>query len=164
MVVAAGGLVRASDVTDLFVRKTATESVTSSATLQDDDQLTLAVVANTVYTLLGLILYDGGTTGDFKFAFVIPASATLDYAAQIPPTAATTAAGNTVNNSAFTDADTLGLGAVGAGTTLAVPIMGLLVVAGTAGTFKLQWAQNTSNATATRVFGDSFLRLTPVPS
>ena len=42
--------------------------------------------------------------------------------------------------------------------------MGLLVVAGTAGTFKLQWAQNTSNATATRVFGDSFLRLTPVPS
>jgi hypothetical protein len=36
---------------------------------------------------------------------------------------------------------------------------GILIVASTAGTFQLQWAQNTSNASATRIFSNSYLCL-----
>src|SRR6266540_2063498 len=134
----AGEFVRASDVTDLFVRKTATESVTSSATLQDDDQLTLAVVANTVYTVGGLLLYDGATAGDLKYMFVVPAGATFKWSNMIPATSITGSGGNTTNFAGFDDTQTLSVGAAGAGITLAIAIHGLLVIAGTAGTFKLQ--------------------------
>jgi hypothetical protein len=156
---AAGALVRASDVDRPQARKTATESVTSSATLQNDDELFVSVEANAIYTVVACLFYDGATAGDFKFSFTGPSGYSFDYAATIAPTAATTAAGNTVNNSAFAETDTLGVGAVGAGTTLVVPIQGILVISSTAGTFQLQWAQNASSATATRVFAPSFLDL-----
>jgi hypothetical protein len=41
----------------------------------------------------------------------------------------------------------------------ALHVHGLLVVGGTAGTVKLQWAQNTSNVTATILKSGSFLVL-----
>jgi hypothetical protein len=155
----AGDKIRASHVTDLFARKTATESVTSSTTLQDDDELFVTVEANSVYTVEALILYDGATTGDFKFNFDGPAGATFTFSAMLPPTSATSAtAPGTTNFSQFDDTQTLALGAVGAGTPLAIPITGILIVGGTAGTFKLTWAQQASDVTATRVFAPSFIR------
>jgi hypothetical protein len=158
----AGDVIRASDVTDLFARKTATESVTSSTTLQDDDDLTVSVLANTVYTVQAMLRYDGATTGDMKYKFVVPSGASFLYANMIPATSITGSAGNTTNFAGFDDTQTLSVGAAGAGTTLAIAISGLLVVGGTAGTFKLQWAQQTSDATATRMFAGSFLRATKV--
>jgi hypothetical protein len=158
----AGDFIRASDTTDLFVRKTATESVTSSTTLQDDDDLVLAVEADSVYLLDALLFYDGGTAGDFKLAFTYPTGATIDYVHTGPPTTASGGTGNTVDNRLIVETDTLGLGAAGAGTTLGVHITGVLVVDSTAGSLQLQWAQFASSGTATRVFAPSYLYLRKV--
>lgn len=159
---AAGDYVRASDVTHPYVRKTATESVTTSSVLQDDDELFVSVEANSFYIIAAVLFYDGATTGDFKFKFIGPTSATFGFSAMIPSLAITTVAGNTTNFDAFDETDTLSVGAVGAGTVLSIAINGILVVSSTAGTFKLQWAQGTSDATASRVFANSFIKLTKV--
>ena len=50
-------------------------------------------------------------------------------------------------------------GGLGTGAPLTVLIHGTLRTAGTAGDYTLMWAQNTSNATATTVYTDSWLRL-----
>lgn len=162
----AGELIRASDVTRLEAVKTATESVTSSTTLQNDDELLLSVLANTTYFVFGLLFYDGATAGDFKFSWTGPSGYAFDFSAPILGTGTTSAvvdggATNTLNMTAFTEADTVGAGAAGAGTTIAITITGVLIVGGTAGTFQLQWAQFGSSATATRVFAPSCLLAIP---
>ena len=52
--------------------KTATESVTSSTTLQDDDELVVTVEANTKYRVELLLLYDGNAAGDIQVKLVAP--------------------------------------------------------------------------------------------
>lgn len=157
---AVGEVLTSSDVdvwlSRLAVVKSANESVTSSATLQDDDELTLTVATNSTYEVDCLLKYDGATTGDLKFQFVIPASASFDFRAlrlqtgASDPTAVALEYGN--------QAGSMGVGCIGSGTTASCDIHGTLITAGTGGTFKLQWAQNTSDATATRIFARSFLK------
>lgn len=158
----AGEKVRASDVTDPFARKTATETVTSSTTLQDDDELFVSVEANSVYMVEALLCYDGATAGDFKFAFTLPSGATLNYGHMGTATTIAAATGNTVDNRQIIETDTLAAGAAGAGTILALPIWGILIISSTAGTMRLQWAQFASSATPTRMFAPSFLHLRKV--
>lgn len=157
---AAGDKVRASDIATaagVFVRKSLAETVTSSTTLQNDDHLKLDVLVNSFYIVRGLILYDGATTGDIKFAWTGPAGFTFRYGHNAPATSIAGATGNTVDNREIKETDTLGAGCAGAGTTIAMQLLGILTTIGTAGTFQLQWAQFASDATATRVFAGSFL-------
>jgi hypothetical protein len=161
--VAAGDKIRASDLAPLFARKTATESVTSSNTLQDDDELFVDVEADSVYVVEGVLQYDAGTGGDLKFSFTAPSGATLDWAATVAPTAATTAtAPGTMNFNGSDLSTTYGAGGIGAGSRLSATFTGLLITDATAGTLQLQWAQFASNGTATRVFAGSFLHLRKV--
>jgi hypothetical protein len=137
--------------------RTSTQSVTSSTTLVNDNQLSLAVTANAVFDVTLALLYDGavstGVAAGIKAAFAVPAGATyVDFSLGL------------LNNSAgigddFTAANATGQGSVGAGTTVGLLRSGLLTTAGTAGTLQLQWAQNVSSGTATRVFAGSKLIL-----
>lgn len=140
-----------------FVRKTATESVTSSTSLQDDDVLTLTPDANTVYELSGQIIYDGATGGDLKIGWTLPASSTFNYWAS----GVYTTAALYIDDQAFWDdgSATPTFGGLGAGTTAAIALGGLLVMAGTSAAFTFRWAQGTSSGTATRVFAGSYLSL-----
>jgi hypothetical protein len=141
-----------------YVRKTATESVTSSTALQDDDHLTVTVEANAHYVLDSTLFFDGATAGDFKMLWVAPAGAAMPWGVAAP---VTTAVGFNDDQTAGFDLTGTGVtfGALGTGTTAAALISGLLVVGGTAGTLKLQWAQGTSSGTATRLFINSYLSL-----
>src|SRR4051812_41666854 len=69
----------AGDLGLMFVRKTADEAVTSSATQQNDDHLFLALAINSTYIFDLVIFYDGATTGDITHGFSIPAGATLRW-------------------------------------------------------------------------------------
>ena len=137
--------------------KTATESVTSSTALQDDDTLSVSVDANTTYHFQAMLKYDAATAGDLKFRWTVPASATLSFSLQRLHDAA----------ALFTDDQAFGgandsditAGGLGAGTTCWLPMQGILTVSSTAGTLLLRWAQNTSSATATRLFADSYVFL-----
>ncbi|MEX5711822.1 carbohydrate binding domain-containing protein [Parafrankia sp. FMc6] len=144
-----------------FVRKTANETVNTSATFQDDDHLTATVAANGVYMVEGLLIYDASTTGDIKIQWVAPAGAALDWTTAGLGSGATGAVAS-VDLTARTLASTPPLGGVGVGTKVAVPFRGLLVVAGTGGTFKLQWAQNSAEATDCTVYSGSHMLLRKV--
>ena len=143
--------------TQPFARKTATESVTSSATLQNDDALSVSVAASTTYEVELVVLYDGATAGDLKVGFTAPAAASFEGIAVGLAVAATTSGDDTTAYVALGTSNAFG--ALGTGTTTAGRISGVLTTSG-AGTFQMQWAQQASSGTATRVFANSYLSLT----
>jgi hypothetical protein len=139
-----------------YATKSATESVPSSTTLQDDNDLTVPVEANAIYTVHAMILYGGPTAADLKLLFRTPTSGSFTGMATGLVVAAATAADN--GNIPMTGNSSEVFGCLGAGTQI-MTVLGKLVTAGTAGNFKVEWAQNTSNVTPTQVFGNSFLDL-----
>jgi hypothetical protein len=136
------------------VVKAADESVSASTTLQADDELTIAVAANSVYQWEALLVVDEtSATPDFKFQWNVPASTTGTYAFSEPVsvTSASGAAYGSPFSVLFSAASTYG-----------VRCYGVVRTAGTAGNLALSWAQNTSNATAATVKADSYIKLTKV--
>lgn len=146
-----------------FVRKTSDESVTSSTTLQDDNQLTLAVSANCTYAFRVWIMATDATdaNGDIKFAFTFPTSAVCHFSGKGPH--------SLLASGAFGDGEYIARNTATSGSTVAtyglttsvigIELTGLLIVSGTAGNLQLQWAQNSSDANATTVQSGSFMTL-----
>src|SRR5687768_16117259 len=145
-----------------IVIKTATESVTSSTTVQDDNHLSMTLNANENYWLDGLIIIDGALAGDFRLQFVVP-SGTIRWLANGPSSGAT-ATTDLVDRNWKAGSLTTIIGTIASGTETMMPVSGIIRTGASGGTFKLQWAQGTSSATATRVFIDSFLRVTRMKS
>lgn len=157
-----GQVLTASDVNTWFVPiaavKTANESVTSSTTLQNDDDLFISVAANSTYMVLCIIYCDGASTGDIKINFTAPAGATLTGVVHGLILSAAGANDDQIANIELTGSKSFGLQG-GAGVQRPLSMQGTLVIGGTAGTFRLQWAQDTSDVTATRVMAGSHLVL-----
>lgn len=130
--------------------KTADEPVTSSTTLQDDDHLVVPVLANGVYLIEGLIIAQGATAGDIKLGFTYPASPLSNYWSM---------------RKFHNPAQVTGEGAAGseqadvAVTPSPVVLLTIIFRNGVnAGNWKVQWAQNASNGTATIVKAGSYLK------
>ena len=143
----------------LEVIKGSDESVTSSTTLQNDNELVIAVVASATYDFRCYLDFEGGTQGssDIKWTWVIPASASIRYRAVY-----TNTSGSAITGTTNLDSDVVTAGTSGAGTLRGTEMVGTLVVGANAGNVQLQWAQNTSNATPTIVHAQSSLRLVRV--
>lgn len=139
-----------------FARKAGTQSVTSSLTLQNDTELFVAVEANAIYFCDVIIQYDGPSAADLKMLLRTPTSGSFVGNATGVATAGTTAF----------DVVTIGIGGngsfdfgtLGAGTQV-LTISGMLITSGTAGNLQIEWAQNTVNASATRVLSGSHMNL-----
>jgi len=144
-----GQLVRGSDTEVLFALKLTDESLTSSTTLQNDDTLLFPVEASATYEFTATVVYVGNTTGDFKLAFTFPSGATLYWVGKGTPIG--------LDNS-FGAASGTSLAYSGETTNQSIVVQAVLTTGSTAGTLQLQWAQNTSNATATVVKTGSFIR------
>jgi hypothetical protein len=141
------------------VVKSANESVTSSTTLQDDDELSVSVAANSTYEVTCFLKYDGPTAADLKCQWVVPASATFDFALMRLATTAGAFTDDATDWNTDSAAGSFLIGTIGSGTNAAALFHGVLIVGATAGTFKLQWAQSTSDATPTRILARSTLVL-----
>lgn len=159
----AGEVLTAADVNEYlvnsrYIRKASDESVTSSVTLQDDNELVISLDASETYELLLVATFVGATAGDFKWQVTGPAGATLCTASNGIQTAGTGSGDDLTEgyNQALPITQTYG--ALPAQKS-ALYIHGLLVVAGTAGNLTLQWAQGTSSATPTTVHAGSFVIL-----
>jgi hypothetical protein len=139
-------------------RKTADESVTSSTTLQDDDHLTLPIGANEEWTVAYDL--DAGTAlhfGGIKIAATVPSGATMNLTGSAVCDANTCFSGRTATSGIAAITMTPGID------NNATIRMTLWVLNGaTPGNVTLQWAQNTSNATATTVRKGSFMQATRV--
>lgn len=144
-----------------FIRKTADETVNGSDTLQNDDHLVAALAANEVVAFEMFLIFDAATAADFKMAFTVPASATINWGP---------AGGVRVDESLVVDrqnvvvgsATTMAWGGYGAGTKAAAMFTGIVVNSTNAGNLQFQWAQNTSNASDAKVYTNSWLRVTRV--
>lgn len=151
---------------ELFARKTASESVTSSTVLQNDDHLFVSVLANTTYEILLLLRVSGNSalnTGDLRIDLTIPAGAAL-LAAGVGVSVSSTDTKNEqlahIGDMGSGSSRVFGTTGTGGGAAnSSVLVRGILVVAGTAGTLQLQWAQNVSSATPTTLHTNSFMVL-----
>lgn len=162
MAIRAGHKVVVSDFDSLGVVawKTATETVTSSTTLQADDQLFLPVVTNAKYIMDMFLVYSGqdaATGGNLKLQFTGPSGATLDWANFGVNTGGLTQ--YNVVGEAIAAGSPRAVGTNGAGVKMCARPMGTLTTASTSGNLALLWAQNSSNATGTVIHAGTFLRL-----
>jgi hypothetical protein len=147
----------------LFERKPSDETLNNVATLQDDDDLFVAVEANSIYTVELILLYvSNNNPGDLKFAWSMPAGATFHgvVASGVQPSGSAEGGEATVRY--LQDVTEVDVGGLGTTTALGVTVHGNLVVGGTAGTFRLRWSQNTAHASNTRVLDGSHLCLRKV--
>lgn len=147
------------DILGVFADKTSDETVTSSTTLQDDDELFLTVAANARYIVDAFVDYTGANdpAGGLKMGWSGPSGATMKW----------TNFG--VNQSALTSynvvVETIAGGRIvgtNGGTEMSCQPRGRLVTSSTSGTFRFRWAQGVSNVTGTVVKAGSFVRLVRV--
>ncbi len=149
-----GGIVRPT----LFARKTADETVTSSLGLQNDDDLTVTLQPNAVYTFTLFLNWSSDRNADFKVDWTVPAGTSILWS---PDAFGTLAAATTASPKQSVETDVpVALGGVGAGTRQAMAATGIVRTGGTGGLLTLRWAQNSANPLPTTVYRDSFVQLT----
>lgn len=139
----------------LYVVKADDEVVNNSNTLQDDDELFFPVLAEEVWDVEAIIIYDAGTAADFKWDFSVPGTEVgLGVAHRLQVAAAGT------GDDLIDDADTggSGVGGLGVGTQTAMHIRILITVGAEDGNIQFRWAQNTTTANDTTVHAGSYLR------
>jgi len=153
-------------------RRTTDATKTSTTTPATDTQLTFSVDANATYALDGWLKYSG--PGDFLMGWTAPSGTLGEWCGMgngttvVSGTAgggtqqdATNSWGYTVRTETTDIASNRTYGGISTN-TYAVFVRATFRVSSTAGTLALQWAQGTSNATATTLYTDSYLRLEKV--
>lgn len=135
-----------------YVRKPANEPVVNSVIFQDDDDLKFAIGANEQWIFDCVAIVSGSSAADIQVGWNAPTGA-LERVSIHPAWDAGDAFTIPAVIEATGDARTLGIVAG----MRAVLLKGLVVNGGTAGNTGLQWAQATSNATATVVQAESHL-------
>lgn len=136
------------------VYKAADEIVNNSTTLQNDDDLKWDVDANSMWVFEFTLHASAiNTTGDYKMAWTVPASATMRWGPIMNVSAANTFVGyhhDILSNGSqaptvpLNEGTTHSFGSYNG--TQQVKFWGMVFVAGTAGTIQLQWAQNFADA------------------
>jgi len=152
----------ASSMLWLDAFKTASTDRTSTTTITADPELQIAVEANAEYEFQFMLRIGGNTTGKIDIQMTTPSGATGSYSCTRLSTSATADSGDatevrtsprilynveTTFNPISTSAHQVLIGS------------GRLITSSTAGTFSVDWAQNVSNATATTMHQDSFIKL-----
>lgn len=138
------------------IRLTADQALTPSSTvLQNVTNMVVALPTAGTFRWRSTMFYDASTTADFKFAYTIPAAATMRWGISALGTAGTTPSYTTATASAAA----LSIGALGVGTVTMARMEGDITMGGTAGNLQMQAAQNTSDATNVNIFSRSYLEI-----
>ncbi|KKN05572.1 hypothetical protein LCGC14_1086070 [marine sediment metagenome] len=139
------------------VRKTATQGVTNSTALVDCTQLLIALLANEVWMFDACIFFEADTTPDIKFAFKVPAGATLLWGISETVDAATS--NHPVYRARSVSDDAQSIHAPGLGTAVPAHLMGTVVNGATPGDLQLRFAQDVADAgNPANVLAQSWLR------
>ena len=127
------------------IRKSADQIVNNSTTLVNDTHLFFAVGANEVWWFSIFLRTKSGTTPDFKWAFTAPDGATITSGACCG------VGGSPVNELSGLTGFNFG----GTGANAVKDWWNIAIIAGTAGNIQFQWAQNTADASDTKVLANS---------
>ncbi len=134
------------------VVKSANQTKTNNTTLQDDPDLQFSVGANETWTFRFVVQANANATPDIKFAVSAPAGSTCSV--------------GVIDGEGAVAVGNLGCGVssgiiTGNTTADVYEVVGTVQTGGTAGTVALQWAQNTTSASAVVVYAGSFLTAVP---
>ena len=131
--------------------KTADETVNNSTTLQNDNHLLFALVANTTYEVDLVLLHNStSTTPDFKLGWTVPSGCVMFWAS------VTSNAWGSFGGTALSGAgDTKTAGSI-SGTGGAI-FKALVRNGANAGNIQLRWAQNTADASDSKLLKHSHL-------
>lgn len=137
----------------VFVRKTANESVVNSDVLQDDNDFTFTFAANKCYEITMMLKVHCSNGARIKMRTVAPAGTTAFLGAL------TTRGGNNMVTYMPNPASvyTISNGALDENTDI-IMIQGTINVAGTDGTFKIQWAQDAVDSDPTTIYAGSYVK------
>lgn len=135
----------------LLAYKLSDETISSQATLQNDDDLFLPVEANAVYEGVLQFTWQSGATPDFRESLSLPTGATAN--GWVADTGTTSGLCGAL--AALTSQP-------GTGANVSYRLSGVLVMSSTAGTAQWQWAQQTSDASNTIVRAGSYFKLTRI--
>lgn len=146
------------------IYKGASETVTSSTTLQNDDHLAFPIAANETREFeFRIFLGASSATGDLKVALTFPSGAAWTWAGMGLIPGATVSNEGDMKTDLKDESDGSGASII-FGTTGGrgfVIISGIVVNGATPGTVQLQHAQGTSDATGTQVRGKSYMKTRP---
>lgn len=141
------------------ILKAADETLNNVATLQDDDDFSFAVDANSAYFFeMWLVLEADAGNSDWQFAWTIPTGTTMRWAPDAIGgnrywDASTT---STQPDPLFTEAGIVEIGSLNGGIH-GVYLAGFIYTAGTSGTAQFQWAQRTAQASDNSILQDSVM-------
>lgn len=141
-------------------RTTATQNVgPSNTTLQNLTNMVVAVpgIVGAVFRWRGCVFYDSATAADIKFAFTIPAGATMGWGGMGLASNVAGSTGDASMPETATSGAALTFGGGGVGVGIWMQFEGELTMAATAGNLQMQAAQQTSDATATTIHTRSFI-------
>lgn len=130
--------------------KNSDEVVNNSSTLQNDDDLSFSVSANTVYAFDAFLVFESHGSADIKFDISLPSG---DY--RLRYSQGGSGGGWAGDFSVTSQWDY----ATGTGTIRVIHIVGTLNIGGSAGTVNLQWAQKAAHASDTTIYAGSWMRL-----
>lgn len=130
-----------------IITKASDETVNNSSTLQDDDDFAFSLAASEVVHILAFLNLDTAATPDWKCNWSLPASGTLTYHSL--------GGKNSIDYNVA--AGDLTANGQGAGTKDNVIYSAMITNSTTAGTATFQWAQNTANASDTKITARSFM-------
>lgn len=136
-----------------LVVKSADETVNNSATLQNDDELKFAIGANEVWRFQLFLLINSGATPDFKYGFTMPTGGdVIMTAAHRNPSNTSVVTGYSISQASAP------ISVRGIGVDFAYVLNeGIAVNGATPGNLQLQWAQNTADASDTKLLKNSML-------
>jgi hypothetical protein len=158
----------------MVARKTADTSRAATTAATADPHLQFEVEANAVYAMDGWIIYDSPTAADINVDWSAPSGSDGQWTAiavghspvigvssgVVLQTDTQDARGYLIRVEANDLTSARSYGGLGTGSTpLTMHLKGTLRVGPTSGVYSLDWAQFSSNATATTVYTDSWLRL-----
>lgn len=145
-----------------YVVKASDESVTSSTTMQDDDDLSFTVSSGETWEVEFVLFVNAATGGDIKAQVVTPASSTVKLGLDAVLFSTGTTFGDVDRFSASSGSEPNAYQGAGGGASDNMMRLQGLVTTTNSGTIKLQWAQNASSGTATIVRAKSYVRYTRV--
>lgn len=143
----------------VYVRKTSSESVAQSTTLQDDDDLQFAVNANETWELTcELEMANAHNTPGMKLALEIPTGASM----KVVFTGIQDGGGNAIMCNSTLSASNVGEKVqIAADVPTLVFMRGIVFMGNTGGTIKVRWAQwdLNSSSNATTMAANSYMRI-----
>lgn len=141
----------------IVVAMSADQSVTNSTTLTNVTELTFPMAASAKYEVTAIIYASGSTTGDLQTNWTVPTGATGLKGCWGPTSGSTDRTNTSMRSGAhgLTTAVAYGTSSTSAGIAC---IERALVTTSSSGTWQMQFAQNTVDASnATRLFTGSYV-------